>query len=97
VESCNFLRLGLVQQIAQFRTAIWPRAVANAGRSQITKVLPFNGRAQVRDRPVEAQLHDGRSGRALLLAGLLEGPAALLPRVFSVRVREGGTQPLSSS
>jgi hypothetical protein len=37
---------------------------------------------QVRKRPVDSPLHHGRSGRALLLAGLLEGPAALLLRVF---------------
>jgi hypothetical protein len=37
---------------------------------------------QVRKRPVDAPLHHGGSGRALLIAGLLEGPAALLLRVF---------------
>jgi len=37
---------------------------------------------QVLKRPVDAPLHHGRSGRTLLVAGLLEGPAALLLRVF---------------
>ena len=37
---------------------------------------------QVRKRPVDTPLHHGGSGRALLIAGLLEGPAALLLRVF---------------
>jgi hypothetical protein len=37
---------------------------------------------QVRKRPVDSPLHHGTSGRALLLAGLLEGPAALLLRFF---------------
>ncbi len=37
---------------------------------------------QVRKRPVDAPLHHGRSGRTLFVAGLLEGPAALLLRVF---------------
>ncbi len=37
---------------------------------------------QVRKRPVDTPLHHGGSGRALLLAGLLEGPAALLLRAF---------------
>src|SRR6266436_6419371 len=37
----------------------------------------------VRKRPVDTPLHHGGSGRALLLAGLLEGPAALLLRAFS--------------
>jgi hypothetical protein len=37
---------------------------------------------QVRKRPVDAPLHHGRSGQALLIAGLLEGPAALLLRAF---------------
>jgi hypothetical protein len=37
---------------------------------------------QVRNRPVDAPLHHGRSGKALLIAGLLEGPAALLLRAF---------------
>lgn len=37
---------------------------------------------QVRKRPVDSPLHHGGSGRALLIAGLLEGPAALLLRVF---------------
>jgi formate-dependent nitrite reductase membrane component NrfD len=37
---------------------------------------------EVRKRPVDAPLHHGWSGRALRIAGLLEGPAALLLRVF---------------
>jgi len=37
---------------------------------------------QVRKRPVDTPLHHGGSGRALLLAGLLEGPAALLLRAL---------------
>lgn len=36
----------------------------------------------VRKHSVDAPLHHGRSGRTLLIAGLLEGPAALLLRVF---------------
>jgi Polysulphide reductase, NrfD len=36
----------------------------------------------VRKRPVDAPLHHGRSGNALRVAGLLEGPAALLLRGF---------------
>ncbi|HTA44004.1 MAG TPA: NrfD/PsrC family molybdoenzyme membrane anchor subunit [Bryobacteraceae bacterium] len=36
----------------------------------------------VRKRPGDSPLHHGESGRALLLAGLLEGPGALLLRVF---------------
>jgi polysulfide reductase-like protein len=35
---------------------------------------------EVRQRPVDAPLHHGRSGRTLRVAGLLEGPAALLIR-----------------
>jgi hypothetical protein len=35
---------------------------------------------EVRKRPVDAPLHHGRSGRTLRVAGLLEGPAALLLR-----------------
>jgi hypothetical protein len=37
---------------------------------------------QVRKRPVDSPLHHGVSGRALLIAGLLEGPTALLLRAF---------------
>jgi hypothetical protein len=37
---------------------------------------------EVRGRPVDAPLHHGRSGKALRIAGFLEGPAALLLRVF---------------
>jgi hypothetical protein len=37
---------------------------------------------EVRKRPVDAPLHHGRSGKTLRIAGLLEGPAALLLRVF---------------
>jgi hypothetical protein len=37
---------------------------------------------EVRKRPVDAPLHHGRSGTTLRIAGLLEGPAALLLRVF---------------
>jgi hypothetical protein len=37
---------------------------------------------EMRKRPVDAPLHHGRSGTALRIAGLLEGPAALLLRVF---------------
>jgi hypothetical protein len=37
---------------------------------------------EVRKRPVDAPLHRGRSGTTLRIAGLLEGPAALLLRVF---------------
>jgi hypothetical protein len=37
---------------------------------------------EVRKRPVDAPLDHGRSGKALRIAGLLEGPAALLLRVF---------------
>jgi Polysulphide reductase, NrfD len=37
---------------------------------------------QVRKRPVDSPLHHGRSGRTLLVAGLLEGPAALLLRIL---------------
>jgi hypothetical protein len=37
---------------------------------------------QVRKRPVDKPLHHGVSGRALLLAALMEGPAALLLRIF---------------
>jgi hypothetical protein len=37
---------------------------------------------EVRKRPVDAPLHNGRSGTTLRIAGLLEGPAALLLRVF---------------
>jgi hypothetical protein len=37
---------------------------------------------EARKRPVDAPLHHGRSGTALRIAGLLEGPAALLLRVF---------------
>src|ERR1700731_2352970 len=37
---------------------------------------------QVWKRPVDAPLHHGKSGRTLLVAGLLEGPAALLLRIF---------------
>jgi Polysulphide reductase, NrfD len=37
---------------------------------------------EVRRRPVDAPLHHGRSGATLRIAGLLEGPAALLLRVF---------------
>jgi formate-dependent nitrite reductase membrane component NrfD len=36
----------------------------------------------VRKHSVDTPLHHGRSGRTLLIAGLLEGPAALLLRVF---------------
>ena len=39
----------------------------------------FFGSAQ---RPVDAPLHHGRSGKTLRIAGLLEGPAALLLRAF---------------
>jgi hypothetical protein len=37
---------------------------------------------EVRKRPVDAPLHHGRSGMTLRIAGLLEGPAALLLRVL---------------
>jgi hypothetical protein len=37
---------------------------------------------EVRKRPVDAPLHRGKSGTMLRIAGLLEGPAALLLRVF---------------
>jgi hypothetical protein len=37
---------------------------------------------EVRKRPVDEPLHHGRSGKTLRIAGLLEGPAALLLRVF---------------
>ena len=37
---------------------------------------------EVRKRPVDAPLHRGKSGTTLRIAGLLEGPAALLLRVF---------------
>jgi hypothetical protein len=37
---------------------------------------------QVRKRTVDAPLHHGKSGRTLLVAGLLEGPAALLLRII---------------
>jgi len=37
---------------------------------------------EVRKRPVDAPLHHGRSGTTLRIAGLLEGPAALLLRAF---------------
>ena len=37
---------------------------------------------EVRKRPIDAPLHHGRSGTTLRIAGLLEGPAALLLRVF---------------
>ena len=37
---------------------------------------------EVRKRPVDAPLHHGRSGKTLRIAGLLEGPAALLLRAF---------------
>jgi hypothetical protein len=37
---------------------------------------------EVRKRPVDAPLHHGRSGKTLRVAGLLEGPAALLLRAF---------------
>lgn len=37
---------------------------------------------EVRKRPVDVPLHHGRSGKALRIAGLLEGPAALLLRTF---------------
>ena len=37
---------------------------------------------EVRKRPVDAPLHDGRSGKTLRIAGLLEGPVALLLRAF---------------
>jgi hypothetical protein len=37
---------------------------------------------EVRKRPVDAPLHNGRSGTTLRIAGLLEGPAALLLRLF---------------
>jgi hypothetical protein len=36
----------------------------------------------LRKRPVDVPLHHGRSGKALRVAGLLEGPAALLLRAF---------------
>src|SRR5467141_2929204 len=36
----------------------------------------------LRKHSVDAPLHHGRSGRTLLIAGLLEGPTALLLRVF---------------
>jgi len=44
---------------------------------------------QVWKRPVDAPLHHGRSGRTLLVAGLLEGPAALLLRIFFGSVPAG--------
>jgi hypothetical protein len=44
---------------------------------------------QVRKRPVDAPLHQGRSGRTLLVAGLLEGPVALLLRIFLGSVPAG--------
>ena len=37
---------------------------------------------EVRQRPVDAPLHHGRSGKTLRIAGFLEGPAALLLRAF---------------
>jgi formate-dependent nitrite reductase membrane component NrfD len=37
---------------------------------------------EVRKRPVDAPLHHGLSGQALRIAGILEGPAALLLRIF---------------
>jgi hypothetical protein len=37
---------------------------------------------EVRKRPVDAPLHHGRSGQTLRIAGILEGPAALLLRMF---------------
>jgi Polysulphide reductase, NrfD len=37
---------------------------------------------EVRKRPVDAPLHRGRSGMLLRVAGVLEGPAALLLRAF---------------
>jgi hypothetical protein len=37
---------------------------------------------EVRRRPVDVPLHHGRSGTTLRIAGLLEGPAALLLRAF---------------
>jgi hypothetical protein len=37
---------------------------------------------EVRKRPLDVPLHQGRSGKALRMAGLLEGPAALLLRTF---------------
>jgi len=37
---------------------------------------------EARKRPVDAPLHHGRLGTTLRIAGLLEGPAALLLRVF---------------
>lgn len=37
---------------------------------------------EVRKKPVDAPLHHGRSGTTLRVAGVLEGPAAVLLRVF---------------
>lgn len=37
---------------------------------------------EVRKRPVDLPLHHGRSGTTFRIAGLLEGPAALLLRVL---------------
>ena len=44
---------------------------------------------QVWKRPVNAPLHHGKSGPTLLIAGLLEGPAGLLLRVFFSSVPAG--------
>jgi len=41
----------------------------------------LEARFLIRRRPVDAPLHQGRSGRMFLAAGLLEGPAALLLRL----------------